>query len=179
MCLNIFRCSFVSFLSGLQRFISFGPRWAQSVLRTISAPFGSTILTPQFGVEFQSHPLWGPHTSLASIFLLFLPRLMQWYLIVAAHHSVRCFLASRVIKKKTLFLVKSRCCLFRWRDVWIRNGNSLNCGTRRARRSPGLPVLSPCASCRLGNHAFDPLTVAPEPCGRHTEPNCTPFIPSL
>ena len=44
-----------------------------------------------------------------------LPRLMQWYLIVAAHHSVRCFLASRVVKKRTLFLVKSRCCLFRWR----------------------------------------------------------------
>ena len=31
------------------------------------------------------------------MFLLFLPRLMQWYLIVAAHHSVRCFLASRVV----------------------------------------------------------------------------------
>ena len=134
------------------------------------------------------------------IFLLFLPRLMQWYLIVAAHHSVRCFLASRVVKKKTLFLVKSRCCLFRWRacgsetviastvgqDVldallgyrYSRLALPVALGTTPSIHSPLLQnhaedTQNPTA--RLSYRAFDPNCLHQRLCGRI---HCRQFGPS-
>ena len=105
-------CPILSFFfASLQHFTSFGPRRHRAFLKhflhhTKDSPFGPTLLTMSCPPKCVSlhlpnlWPQWASHFPGIFIFSLFLPRLMQRYLLAAAHHSARCLSASTCLSTR-------------------------------------------------------------------------------
>ena len=107
---QLFPYSFVLTCSGLHQFIKFGPFLCRAEPEHLSAPNQNlSLVYPLFSlchvlpcVAFRIFPFFVTHISVPYIFLA---SSLHRYLLVTAHHSVRCFASSLFLSMKFHFLL--------------------------------------------------------------------------